>query len=158
MNYLETLIPTTAAVLLAGLIGIERQFSGHSAGLRTHILVSLASAMFVLACRELTSQSAVELTRVVQGIAAGVGFIGAGTILKTHHQHEVFGLTTASTIWLSAAIGTCCGLGQYSLAISSVVMSIIVLVGLRQIEDRFISQAKQKYDADESSQDSNNQA
>ena len=142
MNYIEAFIPTAAAIGLGGVIGMERQISGHFAGLRTHMLVSLASAMFVLACRELTAQSAVDLTRVVQGIAAGVGFIGAGTILKTKHEHGVLGLTSASTIWLSAAIGTACGLGQYPLAVTSAVMTIVVLVILRPVEDYFGNKAK----------------
>ena len=142
MSYSSVWLPTVAAVLLGGLIGIERQMSSHSAGLRTHMLVSLASAMFVLACSELTSQLPLDLTRVVQGIAAGVGFIGAGTILKADRKHEVFGLTTASTIWLSAAIGTACGLGEYPLAITSVLLTIVVLVGLRPIEERLLNQRK----------------
>lgn len=148
MNYFDVLIPTAAAVLLGGVIGFERQVSGHFAGLRTHMLVSLASAIFVLACRELSAESAIDLTRVVQGIAAGVGFIGAGTILKTNEGHEVLGLTSASTIWLSAAIGTACGLGQYPLAITSAVMTILVLVILRPVEDHFGKKAKQEGEAD----------
>ncbi|WP_372721522.1 MgtC/SapB family protein [Novipirellula sp.] len=143
MTFSSVWLPTVAAVLLGGLIGIERQMSGHSAGLRTHMLVSLASAMFVLACRELTTPLPVDLTRVVQGIAAGVGFIGAGTILKADRKHEVFGLTTASTIWLSAAIGTACGLDEYPLAITSTLLTLVVLVVLRPIESRLLKQRKQ---------------
>lgn len=148
MNYIEAIIPTAAAVALGGVIGMERQISGHFAGLRTHMLVSLASAIFVLACRELTAQSTVDLTRVVQGIAAGVGFIGAGTILKANHEHEVLGLTSATTIWLSAAVGTACGLDQYPLAVTSVVMTIVVLVILRPVEDHFGKKTKQKCKSD----------
>jgi len=96
MDYIEILMPTSAAVLLGGWIGMERQVSGHSAGLRTHMLVWLRAAIFVLFCRKLTSQSTVELTRVVQGIATGVGFIGTGAILKSNYEHEVFGLTSAA--------------------------------------------------------------
>ena len=154
MNYIEAFIPTAAAIGLGGVIGMERQLSGHFAGLRTHMLVSLASAIFVLACRELAAHAAVDLTRVVQGIAAGVGFIGAGTILKTKHEHGVLGLTSASTIWLSAAIGTACGLGQYPLAVTSVVMTIVVLVILRPAEDHFGRRAKQKHKANGQSNDS----
>ncbi len=144
MNYLDVFIPILAAVLLGGVIGMERQISGHFAGLRTHMLVSLASAMFVLACQESTAQATFDLTRVVQGIAAGVGFIGAGTILKANQEHAVHGLTSASTIWLSAAIGTACGLEQYPLAITSVVMTIVVLVILRPAENYFGKKTKQK--------------
>jgi len=142
MNYTEVFTPTAAAVLLGGIIGIERQRSGHFAGLRTHMLVSLASAMFVLSCRESTTDAVFDLTRVVQGIAAGVGFIGGGAILKTGQEHKVQGLTSASTIWLSAAIGTACGLGQYPLAVTSAVMTIPILTVLRPIEDRIGKQNK----------------
>ncbi|MEO8268286.1 MAG: MgtC/SapB family protein [Aureliella sp.] len=131
------------AVLLGGAIGLERQIRGHAAGLRTHMLVSLSAAIFVLACETMTANSAAEMTRVVQGIAAGVGFIGAGTILKTHHEHAVSGLTTATTIWLSAAVGTACGLDQYALACTSVLMTVIVLVLLRPIEAYFGKKGKQ---------------
>lgn len=136
MNF-EYLLPTGISVLLGGVIGLERQIRGHAAGLRTHMLVSLSAAIFVLACETMTVNSAAEMTRVVQGIAAGVGFIGAGTILKTRHEHAVSGLTTATTIWLSAAVGTACGLDQYALACTSVLMTVVVLVVLRPIESYF---------------------
>lgn len=141
MNYFEFILPTGIAVLLGGVIGLERQMRGHAAGLRTHMLVSLSAAIFVLACGAMTAESAAQMTRVVQGIAAGVGFIGAGTILKTHHEHTVSGLTTATTIWLSAAVGTACGLDQYALAVTSVFMTVIVLVILRPIENHFGNKA-----------------
>jgi putative Mg2+ transporter-C (MgtC) family protein len=142
MNHFQYLFPTGMAVLLGGAIGLERQIRGHAAGLRTHMLVSLSAAIFVLACKTMTANSAAEMTRVVQGIAAGVGFIGAGTILKTHHEHAVSGLTTATTIWLSAAVGTACGLDEFSLAFTSVLTTVVVLVLLRPIETYFGRKSK----------------
>ncbi|WDQ16753.1 MgtC/SapB family protein [Rhodopirellula sp. P2] len=146
MTFFDTLIPTLAAVLLGGAIGLERQTRGHAAGLRTHILVSLAASVFVLASREMTSHSGGDMTRVVQGIAAGVGFIGAGAILKMSQEHEVIGLTSASTIWLAAAVGTACGLREFPLAVTSVVMTVVVLVILQPIEARFDRKQKPSND------------
>jgi putative Mg2+ transporter-C (MgtC) family protein len=131
------LLPTLAAVVLGGIIGFERQWSGHSAGLRTHMLVSLSAAVFILASQRLAPPSMVDVTRVVQGIAAGVGFIGAGAILKSGKDYEVLGLTSAATIWLAAAMGTACGLREYSLATISAALATIVLLTLRRLEDRF---------------------
>jgi len=131
-------IALLAAVLLGALVGMERQLVGHGAGLRTHIMVALASALFIVVSRRIGNQTdPVEVARVIQGIAAGVGFIGAGSILKLGPRHEVFGLTTASTIWFAAAIGTTCGLKEFSLAAIAAVLSIAVLVLLRPIEEYF---------------------
>ncbi|WP_218933715.1 MgtC/SapB family protein [Rubripirellula lacrimiformis] len=142
MNYAEIFTPTAAAMLLGGVIGIERQISGHFAGLRTHMLVSLGAALFILSCRESTTGAEFDLTRVVQGIAAGVGFIGGGAILKTGQEHKVHGLTSASSVWLSAAIGTTCGLAQYPLAVTSAVMGLFILTGLRPVEGLFAKPKK----------------
>ena len=75
-----------------------------------------------------------DVTRVVQGIAAGIGFLGAGTILKLSDQLEVKGLTTASSIWLSAALGTAAGLGFYELAVAAMIVTMLILALLRPIE------------------------
>ena len=134
----QELIPLLAAILLGAMVGLERQLVGHGAGLRTHIMVALASALFIVISRKLGDPSdPAEVARVIQGIAAGVGFIGAGSILKLGSEHEVIGLTTASTIWLAAAIGTACGLREFSLAAIAAVLSIVVLIALRPIEAHF---------------------
>ena len=140
----EDLVPLLVAVFLGAIVGLERQLRGHGAGLRTHIMVSLASAIFVIASRDITKANPVEITRVIQGIAAGVGFIGAGTILKLSSQHEVLGLTTASTIWLAAAVGTACGLTEYFLAGSGASLAVVFLIVLRPIEDRYGYKAKSR--------------
>jgi len=138
ISFGQDFIPLLAAILLGALVGMERQLVGHGAGLRTHIMVALASALFIVVSRRIGDQTdPVEVARVIQGIAAGVGFIGAGSILKLGPEHEVIGLTTASTIWLAAAIGTTCGLKEFSLATTAAVLSIAVLVLLRPIEDYF---------------------
>ncbi len=131
---LEVLARLGLAVLLGGLVGIERQVHGRWAGLRTHMAVSIAAAMFMVAGQRVIPTDAPDLTRVIQGIATGIGFLGAGTILKLSDQLEVKGLTTASSIWLSAAVGTACGAALYGLAVAGTVTTLIVLALLRPVE------------------------
>lgn len=116
------------AVLLGGVLGIERQLHGRWAGVRTHMMVSLGAAIFTIAAIATAPDDSNEVTRVIQGIAAGVGFLGAGTILKLSSEIEVKGLTTASSIWLAAALGTVAGMGQYSLAFASGLMSVLAIL------------------------------
>jgi putative Mg2+ transporter-C (MgtC) family protein len=124
------------AAALGGLIGVERQLSGHWAGLRTHMMVALGAALFVVVGERLGPADA---TRVIQGVAAGIGFLGAGTILKLRDRLEVVGLTTASSIWLAAAVGTAAGLAMYTFAVAAVVLSLIVLAILLPLERRFLA-------------------
>ena len=114
------------AALLGGLLGIERERKGKAAGVRTHMLVSMGAALFVL----LASQGGMkdsELSRVIQGVIAGIGFLGAGTILKAEREDKVYGLTTAAGIWLTAAIGVAAGLGRDSTAVLSTLLVLAVL-------------------------------
>src|SRR5262245_58591807 len=90
-----------AAALLGGAIGLEREWHGHWAGLRTHMMVAIGCAIFVIAGIAIAGDKHSEsVTRVIQGIASGIGFLGAGTILKLDQKQEIKGLTTASSIWL----------------------------------------------------------
>lgn len=125
------------AVLLGGMLGVERELHGRWAGLRTHMMVSLGAAIFTIAALTAAPNDSNEVTRVIQGIAAGIGFLGAGTILKLSSQLEVKGLTTASSIWLAAALGTVAGLGEYALAAASGLVSLIVLAVLRPLTKAF---------------------
>lgn len=138
----DELLRIGLAAVLGGLIGLERQIHGHWAGLRTHIAVALGSAVFTLVGLGVAPPPSPDATRVVQGIAAGIGFLGAGTILKLSDQIEVKGLTTASSIWLTAAVGTAAGLAMYSLALSTTVMTLIVLALLRPLEKFFPAEGK----------------
>ena len=131
----ETVLRLLAGAGLGGLIGVERQMSGHWAGLRTHMMVALGSAIFVIAGQRVGPDG--DSTRVIQGIAAGIGFLGAGTILKLSDRMEVVGLTTASSIWLAAAVGTSAGLGLYTLGIAATVLSLVVLAVLLPLEKKF---------------------
>jgi putative Mg2+ transporter-C (MgtC) family protein len=116
-------------------LGLEREWKGHWAGLRTHMMVSIGCAVFVIAGIGVTGDQHHEaVTRVIQGIASGIGFLGAGTILKLDQKQEVKGLTTASSIWLSAALGTAAGMAEFALAVSATVVSLFVLGVLGPIE------------------------
>ena len=132
---IRILIRLLAAVLLAGIVGYERERTGKSAGLRTHMLVSLGSAMFVLAPLELGMDLA-DLSRVIQGVAAGIGFIGAGAILKVASEREIQGLTTAAGIWMTAAIGLAAGMGRIGSAAIAVAFAWVILAILARIEAR----------------------
>lgn len=114
------------AGLLGGLLGWEREHAGKAAGVRTHMLVAMGAALFVLVSQQAGIGPA-DNSRVLQGIIAGVGFLGAGTILKGDAEGQVKGLTTAAGIWLTAAIGVAAGLGQEATAVLSTVLALVVL-------------------------------
>lgn len=125
-----------AAALLGGVVGAEREWVGKAAGLRTHMLVALGAALLVLAPAE-AGLGEGDTGRIIQGIAAGIGFIGAGTILKRTDSEEIQGLTTAASIWLTAAIGVAVAVGSLWLPILCVALALLVLYVLGQIERRF---------------------
>lgn len=130
------------AVALGAMLGYERESIGASAGLRTHMLVSLGSAMFVLI--PLQAGMAIEdLSRVIQGVTAGIGFLGAGAILKSQTEGEITGLTTAASVWLTAAVGMAAGMGREATAVLSAVLALIILSLLRRKERRFKQHEKQ---------------
>jgi putative Mg2+ transporter-C (MgtC) family protein len=126
-----------AAALLGGAIGLEREWKGHWAGLRTHMMVSIGCSIFVLGGLAAAGDQKESVTRVIQGIASGIGFLGAGTILKLDQKQEIKGLTTASSIWLAAALGTVAGLAEYALAVASAIISLFVLGVLGPLETFF---------------------
>ncbi|OHE83751.1 MAG: methyltransferase [Lysobacterales bacterium RIFOXYD1_FULL_69_11] len=114
------------AALLGGLIGWERERKGRTAGLKTHILVAIGSALFVLAPL-LADIDGGDVTRVMQGIVQGIGFLGAGAIIKTEKGERVEGLTTAAGIWMTAAIGMAAGMGQEMVALITTVVALMVV-------------------------------
>ena len=136
-SFTEDLTRLTVAILLGGAIGLEREWKGHWAGLRTHILVSMGCAIFVIAGIEMVGRESESITRVIQGLASGIGFLGAGTILKLDHEQEIKGLTTAASIWLAASLGTAAGSGEYALSVAAVLASLFVLGVLGPIENVF---------------------
>ena len=114
------------AVLLGGVIGYERESSGKAAGLRTHMLVALGSALFVLVPLQAGVPLA-DMSRVLQGLIAGIGFLGAGAILKQNDEAQIKGLTTAASIWMVAAIGVAAGLGRDTTAVIATVFTLVIL-------------------------------
>jgi len=114
------------AAALGGLLGYEREQEGKSAGVRTHMLVAIGAALFVLIPQQAGASTA-DLTRVLQGLIAGVGFLGAGAIILGTKQVETQGLTTAAGIWVTAAIGVAAGLGRESTAVLSTLVALFVL-------------------------------
>ena len=121
------LLRVFAAVVLGAVVGIERERAGKPAGLRTHMLVSLGTAVVVIACQD-AGMSLDGLSRVIQGIVTGIGFIGAGTILKLNEEREIQGLTTAAGLWMTAAIGVAAGLGILGLAVIGTLVTVFILV------------------------------
>ena len=122
MEYTELLLRLILAVVAGGLIGLEREVVHKPAGIRTHMLVSLGSALFVLVTIETLPN---ETARIIAGIATGIGFLGAGTIFKA--KSEVHGLTTAASIWAVSGVGIAIGLGYYLMTVIAVVLVLIVL-------------------------------
>ncbi len=127
----RVLLRMTLAVLLGGLLGYERESVGASAGLRTHMLVALGSALFVLIPLQ-AGMRIEDLSRVLQGVTAGIGFIGAGAILKQQDRNDIKGLTTAASVWLAAAIGMAAGMGREATAVASAVFAFVILAILRR--------------------------
>lgn len=124
------------AAILGGVLGFEREQMGKAAGLRTHMLVALGAAMFVLVPKH-AGVSDAELTRVLQGIVIGIGFLGTGTIIKGSDDAAIQGLTTAAGIWLTAAIGVAAGMGREATAVLSTVLALIILYTLPKVVGLF---------------------
>jgi putative Mg2+ transporter-C (MgtC) family protein len=115
------------ASVLGFLLGFEREQHGKAAGVRTHMLVAIGSALFVLVPQQAGIEPA-DMSRVIQGLVAGVGFLCAGTILKQgRDEQQVQGLTTAAGLWMTAAIGMACGLGREVTAVLSAMLALAVL-------------------------------
>jgi putative Mg2+ transporter-C (MgtC) family protein len=114
------------ATLLGGLLGYQRAQQGKAAGLRTHMLVALGSTFFVLIPLQ-AGMPLADLSRVLQGLIAGIGFLVAGAILKQQDPEQIHGLTTAAGLWLTASVGVAVGLGRETSAILGTVLALIIL-------------------------------
>ena len=131
----HVVIRLVAALVLGAVVGYEREQAGKAAGLRTHMLVAMGTALFVVAASG-SGMNLDGLSRVIQGLATGIGFIGAGAILKLSATREIQGLTTAAGIWVTAAIGVTVGLGALGLALLGTILTWIVLVSIGLFEKR----------------------
>jgi putative Mg2+ transporter-C (MgtC) family protein len=121
------------ALLIGAAVGIQRELTHRPAGLRTHMLVALGTALVVLMAHE-AGLSSSDVSRVVQGIVTGIGFLGGGAILKLTAEHEIHGLTTAAGIWMTAAAAAAAGLGQLGIAVIGVTLGLVVLAALVRLE------------------------
>lgn len=139
----RVLLRIITAAALGAILGFEREKAGKPAGFRTHIIVSLGTAIVVLACAG-ARMDMDGLSRVIQGIVTGIGFIGAGSILKLSEERDIQGLTTAAGLWMTAAIGIACGLGTLGLAIISTALTLVVLWIFRVIETRAEARAEKE--------------
>ena len=126
-----------ASILFAFLLGLEREITGKFAGLRTHILVSAGACVFTLLSIYAFKMQVMEgfvgvndPARIAAQIITGIGFIGAGTVMR--HGNNIYGITTAATLWMCAAIGMACGTGMYSAAATATIFSLIVLILVRK--------------------------
>ncbi|MNU76834.1 putative Mg(2+) transport ATPase [compost metagenome] len=126
------------AAVLGGILGFEREHKGKAAGVRTHMLVAIGAALFVLV-PQMSGSQADAMSRVIQGVIAGIGFLCAGTILKNQEGDEghVKGLTTAAGMWMTAAIGVSAGLGKEATALLSTMLALLILGVMPRIVSLF---------------------
>jgi putative Mg2+ transporter-C (MgtC) family protein len=145
----HVLIKLIAATVLGAVVGLQRERAGKPAGIRTHILVTLGTTVFVLTCSGV-GMSMDGLSRVIQGIVTGIGFIGAGSILKLNEERDIQGLTTAAGVWMAAAIGVAVGLGSLGVALLSTLFTLIILT----LAGRHDLRVKEKQAANNEGEDS----
>jgi putative Mg2+ transporter-C (MgtC) family protein len=122
------------ACLFGAVLGFEREAEKKAAGLRTHMLVALGAALFTLTITQEPKMTSADLSRIIQGIAAGIGFLGAGCILKLSDEHRIQGLTSAAGIWLTAAVGSAIGAGWFWPALAGVFFGWIILYMVHRVE------------------------
>jgi len=138
---LETTLRVLFAVVAGSLIGLDRELRNKPAGLRTHILISLAAALFTLITFELHEQftgddssRTADPVRIIEAVTAGVAFLAAGAIIQS--RGNVHGLTTGANMWLAGALGVACGAGYYFLATIGTAFALVVLIVLGKLERR----------------------
>jgi putative Mg2+ transporter-C (MgtC) family protein len=121
------------ALVIGTAIGLQRELTHKPAGLRTHMLVALGTALFLIAAEEYGMQGD-SVAKIVQGVATGIGFLGGGAILKLTTEREIHGLTTAAGIWMTAAASAAAALGQVAVAMIGTVFGLVVLIVFHKIE------------------------
>lgn len=132
-NLILCLISLLLCVILCGIIGLEREKRGRSAGLRTHLLVGVGSCIImIISIYGFPATFSRDIARLAAGVVTGVGFLGAGCVI--HFQGGIKGLTTAGTIWLVMAVGLACGSMNFILAVAATIIVMIVLIAFRKLE------------------------
>lgn len=138
LNDNQIILRLTVALVLSGLVGLERQVHRRTAGFRTHILVSLGSCLIMLTSMYVfdiyKNVTAIDPSRIAAGVITGIGFLGAGAILRESGGDGIKGLTTAASLWVVAAIGLAVGCGFYKAAVFTTALTLVVLLFLRYIE------------------------
>lgn len=150
MSDIELIERLCLAALLGAILGFEREWRQKNAGLKTNILIAMGSALFTLMSIDLSASAGGDATRVASQIVTGIGFLGAGAIMRT--GAGIRGLTTAAMIWVNAAIGVACGGGEYRLAIIATGVTLCVLLVMTPIEkalDRHLKNRRGKDDDDD---------
>jgi putative Mg2+ transporter-C (MgtC) family protein len=130
---IEGMISLLVAAALGAAVGAERESGNKPAGLRTYMMVALGSATFTRLALRLGTSDTSDPIRLVVAVATGLGFLGAGSIIREGGRVE--GITTASGIWVVGAVGACCGAGEYDLAVVAVVLSLLILTAVRRLEN-----------------------
>jgi putative Mg2+ transporter-C (MgtC) family protein len=129
---LEIFARLTVAVFIGGILGLNRELHGKPAGVRTHALVALGAALLTVTGVQLSWLGGKAdyslVSRFIQGIITGIGFLGAGVILRDDLRHSVHGLTTAASVWLAACLGISCGLGFWTTAVMALALTLLVLI------------------------------
>lgn len=132
VSFADVLVRLVSATLIGAALGLNREMRGKPAGLRTHALVALGTALVTLTGIELSGHDGEfdsnSVSRVIQGIVAGIGFLGGGTILKADSGQHISGLTTAASLWVVACLGIACGVGLWQMAVVAVILALLVLI------------------------------
>ena len=132
MDDVELIKRLCLSALLGSVLGFEREWRGKTAGLRTNILIAMGSTLFTMMSIDVSTGSGGDSTRIASGIVTGIGFLGAGAIMRT--GAGIKGLTTAAMIWVNAAIGVAVGGGEHRVAVIATVVALVVLVVLDPVE------------------------
>lgn len=136
--FTEILFRLGAATLIGCALGLNREIRGKPAGMRTHALVALGTALVTLTGISLAAHDGEfdsnSVSRVIQGIVAGIGFLGGGTILKSDSGEQISGLTTAASLWVVACLGIACGVGLWRMALVALGLALLVLIAGEAVE------------------------
>ncbi len=155
LSWIDIVIRVVIAVLIGMSIGVERELANHPAGMKTHALVCLGAAITTMLSAEMCYQlmeiegldasSKVDLSRIASGVVSGIGFIGAGAIIKSKDGSVVTGITTAATVWISGCMGLAIGMGYFRIIVVSMLAILFTTITLKSIEDRYIKHRGVRY-------------